>query len=211
MKMPNTIKKALFLPFLFCKYCISHIEYLPPANFCVVLRGQHYQQKDSECMRTWGSGFYYYTAEILAAIHRSCYMKAWQALSTTQQQCYSEAVSASANHLFCPWFNKTANSGLKRGCLQLHLTAAREYCSKRPKSWDLFQTDSEAAKTCCSLNKLQQNFKVHKQNCLLGSSIRRGNRKTERDHKLADLFTLKLLTTLEHSFPGLLAHFKETL
>lgn len=101
-------------------------------------------------------------------------------LRTIQQQRYSAAVSASARHVFCPQFNKTANSGSKRDCLQLHLTAVREYCSNRPKSWELFQIASEAAKTCCNLNKLQQNFKVHEQNCLL-RSIRRGNRKAERE------------------------------
>lgn len=62
------------------------------------------------------------------------------------QKCYPAAVFTPAQRVFSPQFNRTASSGPKRGCLQLHLTAAREYCINRPQSWELFQTASEAAK-----------------------------------------------------------------
>lgn len=89
--MPNTPNKALLLPFLFCKFCISHIEYLPPANFCVVLRGQQ-QQKDSESMEGYTkSGFIIllrswklYTEAAIGTLGRHLVQ---HSSSVTQRQC----------------------------------------------------------------------------------------------------------------------------
>lgn len=123
--------------------------------------------------------------------------------SVTQKQCL-----CLQSMLFCPQFNKTAKSGPKRGCLQLHPTAAREHCSNRLKSRKLFQTASEAAKTCCSLNKLQQNFKVREQNCLLGSSTQRDKRKSEREGTVNWLISSLWSFWLHlNTLPGLLATF----
>lgn len=127
--------------------------------------------------------------------------------SIIQMQCLHEWSTYCARRV--SW--DCSNSGPNRGRLQLHLTAAREYCSNRPKNWELFQVTSQAAKTCSSLNWVLQNFKVCEQNCLLGSGKRKGNRKPETGGTINWLISFSLWSFYFwlhlNTFPRLLAPF----
>jgi len=85
-----------------------------------------------------------------------------------------------------------SNSGPSTGHLQLHLTAAREYWSNRAGNWELLQGAPPAAQTCSSLSWVLWNFTVREQNCLLGRSKMRGNRKPETGGTINWLITFPL-------------------